>query len=113
MKKLSKDERKGAVALAVVVVIVIGATAFFRACRPVSDSELPNVTLIYSDKDSTRSESEFYDRKDNPSYRKSSKSRERSKGKRKGSSRGKASPKNPATISPPRDFLSDTIPTTY
>lgn len=97
MKKLSKDERKGALALAIVVIAILGGSAIFRSYRVSSQDETVPVSVIYTEK----SDSDSVDM---------SKS-EKKKNKKQTKSGGKKSIKKQSVPDQlPRDFLSDTIP---
>lgn len=106
MKKISRDERKGAVMLAVIVLCVVCAGFAFRSCDfSTNETDKQPVTIIYSDKeeDEGSSSGKSY-------YKKSGKKKSRkSGGSRKKGNSGKAT----RDERPPRDFLEDTIPTLY
>lgn len=120
MKKLSKDERLGAVVLSAVVILVLGAMAFFRSCETKNDSgESSTINVIYDSKE--EGDKEFED--GNRQYVRKKASGGSRNSKRSGGSKAsgrqssaRSSARSSATKSlpePPRDFLDDTIPLEY
>lgn len=116
MKRLSKEERLGAITLAAVVVAVIGGSMLLRNCSHNSDTVSAPVTILYQAPDSTETHTKEQTKK--PKLSKSGKSKKdttklnkaaKSVSKRK-NGRMKVVEKN-AAVSAPRDFLRDTIPT--
>ena len=104
MKKVSRDERKGAIALAIVIILVIAGLFAFRKCSQSRPSEPSDIKIIYAPSDSAGTPAEHSSEKTRKSKRK------KSTGSRKssGGSRGVKSKKEQARE--PRDFLADTIP---
>lgn len=110
MKKLSKDERKGAIAFIIVVILIIAFTFLLRNHVSDKNADDARITIIYNDNaedaDSMPADTE-----------KSTKSKVgKRKNKKSGSSKarsGKKSSKRSGTseTSSSRDFLTDTIPT--
>lgn len=99
MKRLSKDERKGAVALALVVAVMMVGAFMYRNFRHEDDGDAPQVTVIYKDTAAIGGKEAAV--KKERKHKKSSKKRER-----KTSEKGSKAVRAPA---PPRDFLTDTI----
>lgn len=102
MKKLSRDERLGAILLAVIVVAAIIVAFCARSCRSGPSSESPPVTIIY--KDTTLNDSGVKTK----SKRKKKSSAKTSRHKKSGK---KSIRKGKSPAPAPRDYLSDTIPT--
>lgn len=100
MKKFSRDERLGAILLAVVVVAAIIVAFCARTCsHGTESSETHQVTVIYKDSTDNANSSD-----------KKAKDKKQSKSGRKKKGRKKSkSAQTPARA--PRDFLADTIPT--
>lgn len=110
MKKLSKDERLGALALALVIIAIMGGMAFLRSCDiDKTQGENPQVNIIYDGKNGEGEGSDgdyrYYGKKSGGSKKKSG-GRKKSGGSGR---RGSASKELP----PARDFLDDTIPIEY
>lgn len=112
MKKLSREERIGAIALFAVMVIAVSIAFWVRSIPSVSSSN-SEVTVIYVD---TLSSKEKEDRLSDDASEDSRKKKSSKRAKKSSSSKKNKKKSSRKSISnhvktPPRDFLSDTIPT--
>lgn len=119
MKKLSRSERNGAIALAAVALLVVGGAFMMRSCNSVGSVEAESssgVTILVGDTASHGSTSDNYDgeyRDSHGRHYKNGRGR-----KRKTSSHGRRRESNRSfnddgyDAVPVRDLLSDTIPST-
>lgn len=101
MKRISKDERKGAIALAIVVFLIVAATAWLRSCNHMKiDEDQPKITILYEEKNdsSVKLKSDSIE------------SKKVKKNKKKESAKNSKRTSSKKTAKPSRDPLSDPIP---
>lgn len=110
MKRLSREERVGAVVLAVITILMVAGLFMFRGCGRSADAELPKVTVITQPADSADSAANRKDKKN----RKHRARKSRKKGASYGSSHRNKSHDNARDddTHTPRDPLSEPIATT-
>ena len=104
MKKLTKDERKGAIALAIVIILIVGGGFILKSINRQDNSRQPEVKILYQPSDTASKKSS----------RKKDKKVQGGTDKQKDSGPKKSRKKNRSekrkqVAAPPRDFLTDTI----